>query len=125
MTKPTLCLDFDGVCHSYTSGWQGIDVIPDEPVEGLDAFLSSVYVQFDITIFSSRSATAEGRRAMAHWFTEHFGTKTAMPPWWDHVSFPDIKPPAMVTLDDRAVTFNGEWPGVNWLLDFRTWQERV
>ena len=31
MPKPILCLDFDGVVHSYTSGWKGADVIPDPP----------------------------------------------------------------------------------------------
>jgi hypothetical protein len=34
MRKPILCLDFDGVLHSYTSGWKGAAVIPDPPVPG-------------------------------------------------------------------------------------------
>ncbi len=37
--KPILCLDFDGVIHSYTSGWKGADVIPDPPVEGAMQFI--------------------------------------------------------------------------------------
>ncbi len=34
MTKPILCVDFDGVVHSYTSGWKGETVIPYPPVNG-------------------------------------------------------------------------------------------
>jgi len=39
MSKPILCLDFDGVIHSYSSGWKGADVIPDPPVPGAFDFI--------------------------------------------------------------------------------------
>ena len=35
----TILLDFDGVIHSYTSGWKGAGVIPDPPVPGAIDFL--------------------------------------------------------------------------------------
>jgi hypothetical protein len=36
--------------------------------------------------------------------------------------FPATKPPALVTIDDRAVTFDGSFPDIPWLLGFKTWQ---
>lgn len=32
MYIPTVSFDFDGVIHSYRSGWKGAAVIPDPPV---------------------------------------------------------------------------------------------
>lgn len=68
MSKPILCLDFDGVCHSYTSGWKGAAVIPDDAVPGLFEFLEQAAPIFDIQVFSSRSNQAGGIDAMKEWF---------------------------------------------------------
>lgn len=69
-TKPILCLDFDGVCHQYTSGWQGADVIPDPPVPGLWKFLTEASLYFDIAVFSSRSHQEGGIAAMRKFFAQ-------------------------------------------------------
>ncbi len=68
MKKPILCLDFDGVCHAYTSGWLGADVIPDEAVPGLFEFLEKAARTFNIQVFSSRSNQPGGIEAMQTWF---------------------------------------------------------
>ena len=132
--KPILCLDFDGVLHSYTSGWKGPDVIPDPPVEGAIEFLWKATRLFDVQIFSSRSNYPGGLEAMKTWLAA-----------WDNihladlrqqgkplprtclilnVTFPTTKPPAHVTLDDRAITFVGEWPTIEKLLAFKPWNRK-
>ena len=124
--KPILCLDFDGVCHSYTSGWKGADVIPDPPVTGLFEFLEKASRIFDIHVFSSRTAQPGGKEAMIAWFIderkrwrEAGGVGRAVL----GISFPTEKPPAFVTLDDRALTFNGIWPDVETLAAFTPWNQ--
>ena len=119
-----LCLDFDGVCHSYESGWKGADVIPDPPVEGLFEFLEIASEKFVINIFSSRSHQEGGIEAMKAWFYLWFGRKygrTSVPPY--ELRFPKNKPPAYVTLDDRVLTFTGEWPETNDLVNFKPWNK--
>lgn len=127
MSKPILCLDFDGVIHSYTSGWKGADVIPDPPVEGAIAFMLIALSRFDVVIFSSRSCQAGGILAMKKWLREHAGQcwySTPDGPRLESVRFSVEKPSAMVTLDDRALTFNGTWPSIETLLAFKPWNKR-
>ena len=123
-SRPTLVLDFDGVLHSYTSGWQGAEVVGDPPVPGAIEFLRDASEHFTIAIYSSRRHQAGGRLAMKEWLSRHtfarFGTDA---PWFSQIEWPDHKPSAMVTIDDRALTFTGEWPAIETLLAFKPWNK--
>jgi hypothetical protein len=123
-SKPILCLDFDGVCHSYTSGWKGATVIPDDAVPGLFEFLEQVAPHFDIQVYSTRSETPEGRDAMALWFADQRRKWRANGGQGSEIisiSFPANKPSAFIGLDDRVLTFNGVWPRVEFLQNFQPW----
>lgn len=115
--RPILVLDFDGVLHSYASGWQGADVVADPPVPGAAEFCREAVRHFRVFVVSSRNSQPGGLHAMTTWLHDH--------------GFPDemvlndgTKPAAFVTIDDRAITFEGRWPEIPTLLAFRPWNER-
>lgn len=142
MSKPILCMDFDGVIHSYTSGWVTATFIPDPPVPGAIPFLHSAISHFDVCIFSSRSKEEGGIQAMSTWL-EYWTRKQEgwsvewqnyvinelclpycnkrgdrMPPW------PVSKPAAFLTIDDRGWQFDGTWPSMEQLLAFKPWNKQ-
>jgi hypothetical protein len=119
--KPLLCLDFDGVCHSYTSGWQGATTIPDPPVPGLWAFLEASLPHFTVAISSSRSHQPGGIAAMRAWFLTHATSGSQQDMARTGLHFPTGKPAAFLTLDDRALLFTGAWPDPQRLLQFQPW----
>ncbi len=124
MGKPILCLDFDNVLHSYTSGWRGASVIVDKPVPGAVEFLKEATGEFEVHIFSSRSNQEGGIKAMQTWLEIIVGETYGMLPFWlDLIHWPTEKPPAMVTLDDRVITFTGVWPTIETLLAFKPWNK--
>lgn len=126
---PILLLDFDGVCHSYTSGWKGPAIIPDPPVPGLFEFLQEAQKHFDVQIYSSRSGQEGGVEAMHEWFRLHYAewcrerNLDGDPPVCE-LSFPKEKPPAFLTIDDRAICFDGVWPDAAKLVEFKPWNKR-
>lgn len=127
MKRPILCLDFDGVLHAYTSRWQGATVIPDGPVPGAMAFLKEAVQDFQVCVYSSRSKEPGGIAAMAdalrQWLTWEFGPIAALD-FIDIIEFPQQKPAAFLTIDDRAITFTGVFPSTDELLAFKTWQQQ-
>lgn len=129
MNKPILCLDFDGVIHSYISGWKGADQIPDPPVEGAMLFLWQATDKFRVNIYSSRSNQHNGIKAMKNYIATHMrehwaSDRTTCEDKLSELEYPTEKPPALVTIDDRAITFTGTWPDINSLLEFKPWNKK-
>lgn len=128
--KPILCLDFDGVIHSYTSKWEGARVIPDPPVPGAREFLINASALFEIHIFSSRSHQEGGLTAMGDYVGDVLAPDDRQmtkeeEEVFDALVFATTKPPALVTIDDRAITFTGTWPDPSDLLEFKPWNRRA
>ncbi len=120
--KPILCLDFDGTIHSYESGWQGANIVTDPPVAGAFEFIREAIEVFEVHIFSARSGLPGGIDAMKRWFIRH---------GWQPddqgnplgLIFATGKPPAHVSIDDRAINFTGTWPSIRELKAFRPWND--
>lgn len=97
--KKTVVFDFDGVIHSYTSGWKGVDVIPDPPVHGIKEAIQKIREEgYEVVVVSARCATEAGRRAIRGWLI------------YNGIAVDDVKkekPPAIVYVDDRAICFDG------------------
>lgn len=53
MTKKTVCVDFDGVIHKYSKGWQDGSIY-DEPVEGAKEYLERLCKEYKVIIFTTR-----------------------------------------------------------------------
>lgn len=131
--KPTLCIDFDGVLHSYTSGWNGAAVVSDPPVRGamewlLDLIESEKYV---VCIYSSRSKDEGGVEAMQEWINlsmlhnseaSRVGTDR-IEKALAQIQYPTEKPPAYLTIDDRAICFRGTFPSQLEIDSFKPWNK--
>lgn len=137
MRKPILVLDFDGVLHSYTTGWQGATVIADKPVPGMVPFLRKAVDVFDVQILSSRSQSAGGIEAMRRWINHeieyyydcvfHHGAPGDFDSAQEIIAslkYPTEKPAAFLTIDDRVICFDGKWPEISSLLEFKPWNKR-
>lgn len=111
----TIVFDFDGVIHSYTSGWQGIDVIPDPPVKGIAVLIQTLKDEgYDIVVSSTRCSDENGMRAMKEWLDR----------WHIPVErFATGKIPAIAYVDDRAICFDGNVLSTyDKIVKFKTWQ---
>jgi hypothetical protein len=98
--RRTVCLDFDGVLHSYRSGWCGADIIPDPPIHGTREAVAILRERYCVVVHSSRCHTEEGRQAVKAWLEKH---DIVVDEVCEH------KPPALVYVDDRAIRFRGDW----------------
>jgi hypothetical protein len=114
VSKPILCLDFDGVIHSYERGWQD-GKIYGTVTPGFWEWAVKAQEHFKLVVYSSRSK--DGIEAMHDWLIEQ-GWPIAI-----EIGFAHEKPAAFLTIDDRALTFNGDWRMYDpeELLEFKPW----
>jgi hypothetical protein len=128
--KPTIIVDFDGVIHSYTSGWHsrggGASVVSDPPVPGAMDFLSTAVDHYTVAILSSRSHQEGGIKAMQAyiWYclVEELGRERG-DKVFEQLQFPLEKPPATLTIDDRAFCFKGTFPTMEEIESFKPWNK--
>lgn len=111
--KPTICIDFDGVIHSYERGWQDGTIYGDV-VRGFFEWVERVRDDFKLVIYSSRSKDDAGVTAMALWlhhqrnaWIKAGGQRDPVNPL--EIEFAHEKPAAWLTIDDRCVHFDGSW----------------
>lgn len=105
----TIAVDFDGVLHSYTSGWNGYDPT-DGPVDGALDFVHGLIASgYDVEVFSARADCSDGHAGITRWLEEH-----GFPPLtvscekgMHYVAF----------VDDRAVGFRGDFAATRESLD--------
>ncbi len=128
--KPILCIDFDGVIHSYDKGWQN-GVIYGTVTPGFFEWAEEAAKLFKLVIYSSRSKTADGITAVQLWlyaqrvaWRKSGGKDTTGEPLT--FEFASEKPAAFLTIDDRAVQFTGSWSAMDpvALRAFKPWNAK-
>lgn len=96
---PILCLDFDGVVHDYKRGWQD-GAIYGEVTDGFRRWAERARAYFTLIIHTSRARTEDGAEEVMDWLKKRD---------LDWIEVTTVKPPAFITIDDRALTFTGSW----------------
>ena len=110
---PIICIDFDGVVHSYERGWQGGEIYG-RVTDGFFEWAEQASKLFKLTIYSSRSKSPEGIAAMSAWLAGQRATwreERGLAAEDDTLAFEFAheKPSAWLTIDDRAIRFDGDW----------------
>jgi len=121
-----ICVDFDGVIHSYTTKWTNATTIADPPVPGAFAWLEGLLATMDQepclrpVVYSSRSKEPGAVTAMQAWFKQHGFNEQLLA----KLEFPTQKPSAFWALDDRCDRFEGTFPSAAELADKKPWNKR-
>ncbi len=115
--KKRVLFDFDGVIHSYVSGWKGAAVIPDPPVEGIRDVIQTLRGDdYEIVVFTTRAETMAGSDAVLNYLKKHDIEVDAIT---------GFKLPAILCVDDRAICFDGNTLGlVDKIKAFQSWTKK-
>jgi hypothetical protein len=133
-TQPkTIAIDFDGVIHAYTKGWQD-GKIYDEPVASAFTVIGSLFdTGYSVFVFTTRNKHDVKRwieqqimisdyehrgpgNDPFEWVATRYGYTCRIVPFWKKfwneknvLGITNRKLPAHCYVDDRALTFEGDW----------------
>lgn len=128
--KPTICIDFDGVIHSYEHGWRNGEIYG-TVTPGFFEWASAMKNAFKLVIYSSRSRDVDMKAAMYRWLQiqwQHWIQIVGAN--GDYVTYGDFefaheKPSAFMTIDDRCICFDGDWSKItaDRIFNFKPWNK--
>jgi hypothetical protein len=109
MSQQTVSIDFDGVIHSYVTGWSGECVLPDPPVAGAVKFIGDLLVSgYQVVILSTRARSPEARHVMrSYMIAAGLDAEQAK-----RLVITNVKMPALLYIDDRGFRFEGVFPSM-------------
>lgn len=115
MARKNIVFDFDGVIHKYSRGWQDGSIY-DKPVDGIKEVINELHKDYDIYVVTTRARDI-GQQMQVEKYLNDNGIE------FDCVT--SIKVPAMVYVDDRAITFNPDNVStlVKDIKNFQPWQD--
>ena len=115
----TIAIDFDGVIHKYSKGWQD-GVIYDDAFKDVFRIIHALMKDYNVFIFSTRSPRQIKKWLMGHCFMDTdmpctpwlYGYSIQVIPFWkkfwnkrDCLGITKRKLPAHLYIDDRAYRF--------------------
>jgi hypothetical protein len=102
----TVAVDFDGVIHAYSKGWQD-GTIYDDPVPGAFSALHILMKTYAVFVHTARAPFP-----VADWITTHSNLECWVvrdpPEFWDKrgvLLITSRKLPAVAYIDDRGIRF--------------------
>jgi hypothetical protein len=119
--RKTIAIDFDGVIHRYSQGWQDGSIY-DKETTHLTTLFNALLKSYNVFIFSTRNP-----RQIKRWLksrmlvTDHIINHpdlVVIKPWtkfWvseKAIGITKRKLPAIAYIDDRALPFNGSWADI-------------
>ena len=110
----SICIDFDGVIHDYSKGWQGIDVF-DKVLPGASEATNQLHeAGYMIIIYTTRNDTPALR---------DFLSKNNI--YFDYINHNPYQPKGSELGNDRGVCFKGNWEdALHKIYNFKTWHQK-
>ena len=111
MSKLAVAFDFDGVIHNLSDGWRDGEIYGSYNEDVISAIYDLNKMKVPVFILSSRSP----KQIVTWWNEQGFKIKADVIPGddfffnsTDYIGVTQIKRPAQVYIDDRAINYNGQ-----------------